>query len=110
MCTPFFGTDRSAAANASRAVPPPLPLPTVHLGSCSGRILGGETVTSSRVGHTGARITLADASYHKVHSSRFGAGHRVGIQNAPAGAPLSDSPIHDGPRIALVMMVPYIDL
>jgi hypothetical protein len=49
----------------------------------------------SRVGHTGARTTLADASYHKVHSTRFGAGHRVGIQNAPAGGPLTDhrSPI-----------------
>ena len=52
-------------------------------------------MTSSRVGHTGARTTLADASYHKVHSTRFGAGHRVGIQNAPAGGPLTDSPIHD---------------
>ena len=66
------------------------------MGACSGRILEGETVTGFRVGHTGARTTLTDASYHKVHSTRFGAGHRVGIQNAPAGGPLTDSPIHLG--------------
>jgi hypothetical protein len=62
----------------------------VSVGGCSGRILGGETVTGFRVGHTGARITLADASYHKIRSTWFGAGYRVGIQNAPAGAPLTD--------------------
>eukprot|EP00966_Prymnesium_polylepis_P317662 7339135-Prymnesium_polylepis.5 len=51
---------------ASRPVLTSPPRPTVHRGACSGRHLVGEAVTSPPVGHTGARTTLADASYHKV--------------------------------------------
>jgi hypothetical protein len=60
----------------------------------SGHILGGETVTSSRVGHTGARTTLADAyaSYHKVHGPSGLAPATVsGYKTRPRAAP---SPIH----------------
>ena len=44
--------------------------------------------TGRRVGVTrAARPSLADVTYHKVLPHGVGAGHRVGIQNLPAGGP-----------------------
>ena len=71
---------------ASRPVLTTPPPPTVHRGACSDRILVGEAVTSSLVGHTGARITLADASYHRV-LLREAPATESGYKTRPRAAP-----------------------
>ena len=59
-------------------------VPTAHLGR-TGRV---KPATGRRVGVTrAARPSLADVPYHKVLPHGVGAGHRVGIQNRPAGRP-----------------------
>ena len=76
--------DLTARRNGRRPVPP-RPRPHRTPGGRTGRV---KPTTGRRVGVTrAARPSLADVYIDKVLPLGVGAGHRVGIQNLPAGGP-----------------------